>query len=57
MKSSNYIPLVNLIGVFFQIRDDFMNLQSLEVCFVFIVIYRSEYPGCSIHLIKVLRKT
>ncbi|KAL1705462.1 isoprenoid synthase domain-containing protein, partial [Schizophyllum commune] len=26
----NYIPLVNLIGVFFQIRDDLMNLQSVE---------------------------
>ncbi|EKM81298.1 hypothetical protein AGABI1DRAFT_112964 [Agaricus bisporus var. burnettii JB137-S8] len=29
-KDVNYIPLVNLIGVFFQIRDDLMNLQSLE---------------------------
>lgn len=27
----DYIPLVNLIGVFFQIRDDLMNLQSTEV--------------------------
>jgi len=26
----NYVPLVNLIGVFFQIRDDLMNLQSEE---------------------------
>ncbi|KAJ7489444.1 isoprenoid synthase domain-containing protein [Mycena latifolia] len=26
----DYIPLVNLIGVFFQIRDDYMNLQSGE---------------------------
>jgi len=26
----NYIPLVNLIGVFFQIRDDLMNLASTE---------------------------
>jgi len=26
----NYVPLVNLIGVFFQIRDDLMNLQSAE---------------------------
>ncbi|KJA17760.1 hypothetical protein HYPSUDRAFT_45918 [Hypholoma sublateritium FD-334 SS-4] len=26
----NYVPLVNLIGVYFQIRDDFMNLQSTE---------------------------
>jgi geranylgeranyl diphosphate synthase type 3 len=29
--TSDYIPLVNLIGVFFQIRDDLMNLQSNEV--------------------------
>ena len=27
----NYVPLVNLIGVFFQIRDDYFNLQSKEV--------------------------
>ncbi|KAL5504497.1 hypothetical protein ACEPAH_7158 [Sanghuangporus vaninii] len=26
----NYVPLVNLIGVFFQIRDDYFNLQSKE---------------------------
>jgi len=26
----DYVPLVNLIGVFFQIRDDLMNLQSTE---------------------------
>jgi len=26
----DYVPLVNLIGVFFQIRDDLMNLQSAE---------------------------
>jgi hypothetical protein len=29
--SSDYIPLVNLLGVYFQIRDDYMNLQSTEV--------------------------
>ncbi|KAL1760238.1 isoprenoid synthase domain-containing protein [Schizophyllum commune] len=29
-RDMNYIPLVNLIGVFFQIRDDLMNLQSVE---------------------------
>ncbi|KAL1692559.1 isoprenoid synthase domain-containing protein [Schizophyllum commune] len=29
-RDMNYIPLVNLIGVFFQIRDDLMNLQSIE---------------------------
>jgi geranylgeranyl diphosphate synthase type 3 len=27
----DYVPLVNLIGVYFQIRDDLMNLQSTEV--------------------------
>lgn len=26
----DYIPLVNLIGIFFQIRDDYMNLQSTQ---------------------------
>ncbi|KAF5331475.1 hypothetical protein D9758_015489 [Tetrapyrgos nigripes] len=26
----NFVPLVNLIGVYFQIRDDLMNLQSPE---------------------------
>lgn len=31
ITNRNYVPLVNLIGVFFQIRDDLMNLQSAEV--------------------------
>lgn len=31
MVYSDYVPLVNLISVFFQIRDDYMNLQSAEV--------------------------
>ncbi|KAF8328244.1 isoprenoid synthase domain-containing protein [Cantharellus anzutake] len=26
----DYVPLVNLIGIYFQIRDDYMNLQSTE---------------------------
>ncbi|OCH93464.1 terpenoid synthase, partial [Obba rivulosa] len=26
----DYLPLVNMIGVYFQIRDDYMNLQSTE---------------------------
>ncbi|KAF5354812.1 hypothetical protein D9756_005631 [Leucocoprinus leucothites] len=26
----DYVPLVNLIGVYFQIRDDLMNLQSVQ---------------------------
>lgn len=27
---SDYVPLVNLISIYFQIRDDYMNLQSSE---------------------------
>lgn len=29
-KSIDLVPLVNVIGVYFQIRDDYMNLQSTE---------------------------
>ncbi|CAE6418401.1 unnamed protein product [Rhizoctonia solani] len=29
----DYVPLVNLIGVYFQIRDDYMNLQSSQARF------------------------
>ncbi|KAJ8482512.1 hypothetical protein ONZ45_g14921 [Pleurotus djamor] len=29
-KDIDYVPLVNLIGVYYQIRDDYMNLQSTE---------------------------
>ena len=32
---SDYIPLVNLIGVFYQIRDDYSNLASKEVFALF----------------------
>lgn len=28
---SNYVPLVNIFGIYFQIRDDYMNLQSTQV--------------------------
>jgi len=28
--NSDYVPLVNLFGIYFQIRDDYMNLQSTE---------------------------
>ena len=27
----NYVPLVDLVGIWFQIRDDYMNLQSNKV--------------------------
>ena len=26
----NYVPLANLVGIIFQIRDDYMNLQSVQ---------------------------
>src|SRR5271170_39663 len=29
-ESSDYVPLVNLIGVLFQIRDDYQNLQDTQ---------------------------
>lgn len=39
--NSDCIPLVNLIGVLFQIRDDYQNLQSSQVCVFKIKIYYS----------------
>ncbi|KAI9573177.1 isoprenoid synthase domain-containing protein [Boletus coccyginus] len=30
LMMADYVPLVNLFGVYFQIRDDYMNLQSTE---------------------------
>lgn len=27
----DYVPLANLIGIIFQIRDDYVNLQSVQV--------------------------
>lgn len=38
---SDYVPLVNLIGIYFQIRDDLMNLQSTEVSLHFPILLRS----------------
>lgn len=43
----DYVPLVNLIGVYFQIRDDLMNLQSAEVG-------SSSLPYTSLTLISFL---
>lgn len=28
---SDYVPLIQIFGIFFQIRDDYMNLQSTQV--------------------------
>lgn len=33
----DYVPLVNLIGIYFQIRDDYMNLQSDQVSFILLL--------------------
>src|SRR5258708_11601294 len=40
----DYVPLVNLIAVAFQIRDDYMNLQSSEVRTSFLTIKSIECP-------------
>lgn len=29
--NSDYVPMVELIGIHFQIRDDYLNLQSSQV--------------------------
>eukprot|EP00002_Diphylleia_rotans_P019225 TRINITY_DN3721_c0_g1_i4.p1 TRINITY_DN3721_c0_g1~~TRINITY_DN3721_c0_g1_i4.p1 ORF type:complete len:223 (-),score=43.26 TRINITY_DN3721_c0_g1_i4:749-1417(-) len=33
-NDSDFLPLVNALGLFFQIRDDYINMQSSEVCFM-----------------------
>lgn len=40
-SSRDYTPLVNKIGIHFQVRDDYMNLQSKQVCpfFIFKILY------------------
>ncbi|EMD33194.1 hypothetical protein CERSUDRAFT_160767 [Gelatoporia subvermispora B] len=43
----DYLPLVNMIGVYFQIRDDYMNLQSTEVWLLLakvLCIFDSVFP-------------
>ena len=57
----NYVPLVNLIGVFFQIRDDLMNLQSAEVSDhiftpLFVTFINPAITHASTHQIRVSRK-
>jgi hypothetical protein len=42
---SDYVPLVNLISVFFQIRDDYMNLHSNEVSGLWMEPSRSAWRG------------
>ena len=37
--SSDYVPLVNLFGIYFQIRDDYMNLQSSTVSFIMFYVH------------------
>jgi hypothetical protein len=36
MVSRDFVPLVNLISILFQIRDDYMNLQSCVLLFSFL---------------------
>jgi len=44
VRHRNYVPLVNLIGVFYQIRDDYYNLQSTEVCATsYLDVYFANY--------------
>jgi len=31
LLNSDYVPMVELIGIHFQIRDDYLNLQSSQV--------------------------
>ena len=41
-ESSDYTPLVNIIGIHFQVRDDYMNLQSTSVCIKTLVVSQEE---------------
>jgi hypothetical protein len=43
---SDYVPLVNLFGVYFQIRDDYMNLQSTEVREHHCPLLFNDVAGC-----------
>jgi hypothetical protein len=56
---SNYVPLVNLIGIYFQIRDDLMNLQSPVVCPICLTMVENmlTITNPSMRQIKVSQKT
>jgi len=53
----NYVPLVSLFGVYFQIRDDLMNLSSPEVCLYPYPDSQALTSSCSTLQIKDLQKT
>lgn len=43
LTTSDYLELVNLMGLIFQIRDDYMNLQSDQVtCSCGLLMYVQE---------------
>ena len=57
---SDYIPLVNLLGVYFQIRDDYMNLQSTEVILLqptVLFLLSLTFSRLSMQAIKASQKT
>ncbi|KAJ1305969.1 hypothetical protein OPQ81_010684 [Rhizoctonia solani] len=65
----DYVPLVNLIGVYFQIRDDYMNLQSSQYAsnkgfaedltegkFSFLVVHAVRADRTNRQVLNVLQK-
>ncbi|CAE6445993.1 hypothetical protein BN14_11002 [Rhizoctonia solani AG-1 IB] len=65
----DYVPLVNLIGVYFQIRDDYMNLQSSQYAsnkgfaedltegkFSFLVVHAVRADRANRQVLNVLQK-
>ncbi|KAH7334650.1 terpenoid synthase [Rhizoctonia solani] len=65
----DYVPLVNLIGVYFQIRDDYMNLQSSQYAsnkgfaedltegkFSFLVVHAVRADRSNRQVLNVLQK-
>lgn len=54
-NKEDFIPLVNLLGVFFQIRDDLMNISDADVCHVDYCTFPvdcSTQPTCLIALLQ-----